>query len=401
VGNKQGNLWMSVSLIWMAHLVMDFMIGVWPVYKTLMTMNLVVAGLIASVGMFIGEGLQLYFGVLSDKGHHQKLIALGLGLTVSIPFLSYVENEWVLFAFVLCSFIGSGAFHPAASGILVGWSPAYKSFLIALFACGGMIGAALSQYVFMYLYGHFKGQTWFLILPILFVALCCYYIRFPRLEGNNQKIDFKETLKALKPYRFQLGWLYFVQVCLQIVVLSFSFLLSDILKTKGYEEWFCLGGGYFYFVIGSAVTSLPIGYCVQKWGYRLVLAAIILISMGSLFLFLTVETLSLIPVMIMLFCIGGSMGVIVPVVVAGGNSFVPVQMSSFVSAIYMGGCTCLAGFGPTLASVLASYFPENGPIAALQILSLLFFIALAVLPFLPDPVGVSVNNELQPLKVLN
>ncbi|WP_068471311.1 MFS transporter [Candidatus Protochlamydia phocaeensis] len=399
--DNKTTLWLGVSVIWMAHLIMDFMIGVWPVYKTLVTIDLVVAGLIASLGMFIGEGLQLYFGFLSDKGHHQKLLVLGIGLTATIPFLSYVENEWILFTFILCCFLGSGAFHPAASGMLIGWVPKYKSFLIALFACGGMIGAAISQYVFRYFFVQFEGQTWFLAVPILCVTLGCLCFRFPAIKKQERRIHFKDMLRIIHPYRFQLGLLYFIQLCLQVIVLSFSFLLPDILKIKGYEEWFCLGGGYFYFVIGSAIASLPIGYCVHKWGYRLVLAVIIFISAVVLSYFLAIETLSLPPVIVLLLLLGGSMGVVVPVVVAGGNALVPVEASGFISALYMGGCTCLAGFGPTLAGLLASYMEKNAPVVAMQMLSVLFLAAFAFLFFLPDPTKKYANDGKGSVEVLN
>lgn len=391
---ERGSFLVGVILIWLSHLAMDFMIGVWPVYKTLISMDLVTAGLIASIGMFLGEGLQLYFGLLSDRGFHQKLLALGIGLTATIPFLSYIEKEWILFIFVLTSFIGSGAFHPAASGLLIGWSPNYKSFLIALFACGGMVGAAISQSVFLALYLRFDGQTGMMALPILLLAACCYLIRFPQVSSSLNKKDFKAILAAVRPYRFELSLLYAVQVCLQIVVLSFSFLLPDLLQVKGYEEWFCLGGGYFYFILGSALTSLPIGYCVHRWGYRHVLAGIIVISAVFLSLFLALESLSLFPAIGLLTLLGGSMGVIVPVVVSGGNSLVPTYASSFVSALYMGGCTCLAGFGPTLTCMIASFFQDNAPIFALQIVSSLMIVALVILYFLPessvveDPKGV-------------
>jgi FSR family fosmidomycin resistance protein-like MFS transporter len=390
------NFWIGILIIWLSHLAMDFMLGVWPVYKTLVTLDLVIAGLIASVGMLIGEGLQLYFGLLSDRGFHQRLIVLGISLTATIPFLSYTQNSWVLFLFVLCAFIGSGAFHPAASSLVAATSMNYKSSLIALFACGGMIGAAISQYVFMKVHTLLEGNTGVLAIPVILLTVCCALFKFPKVESNVKHVDIKEVLKALKPSRFELSMLYCVQLCLQIVVLSFSFLLPDILKIKGFADWFCLGGGYFYFIIGSALTSMPMGYCVDKFGYKNVLAFIIFSSAVLLYLFLITEFLSLFPTIVLLMLIGGTMGVIVPVVVAGGTSLVPTHASGFVSALYMGGSTCLAGFGPTLASLIASYFTENAPVIALQLLNGLLIIALCLLYFLPQRSKV---NDLQLVKV--
>lgn len=390
---EKNQLWIGIFLIWFSHLCMDFMVGVWPIYKTIAQMDLVVAGLIASLGIFIGEGLQLYFGYLSDKGYQQKLLALGIGLTVTIPFLSYVENEWILFIMILCSFVGSGAFHPAGSVLTVGGASSNKSFLIALFACGGMVGAAGSQIIYTYLYYHFEGHTWFLILPIFFCCLGCAFFSFPKVEKKVEKINFKQVLQGLKPQKYELGLLYVIHLSLQIVLMAFTFLLPDILKVKGYEEWFCLGGGYFCFIMGSVGTSMPIGYCVDKIGYRLVLMAIVVISASSLYLFLSLETLSLLVPILLLLVIGGTLGVTIPVVVAGGTQNVPAYTRSFVSALYMGGTICLAGFGPVLASLIASYFDDQAPVIALQFLSSLFLVALGLIYYLPEAVSVS---QLEP-----
>lgn len=394
----QSRFWMGVSLIWVSHLLMDFMLGVWPVYKTIAQLDLVVAGLIASVGVFIGEGLQLYFGYLSDKGYHQQLLALGIGLTATIPFLSYVEKEWVLFIMILCAYVGSGAFHPSASGLVLESNSNKKSSLIALFACGGMVGAAASQMGYTFLYYRFEGHTWFLVLPVLLSVLCCAFFSFPKVERQLQKVDFKAILQAIKPLRGQLGLLYIIHVLLQIVLMSFAFLLPDILKVKGYEEWFCLGGGYFCFIMGSVLTSIPIGYCVDRLGYRLVLAAIVVASTILLYVFLGLETLSLFPPIAVLLLLGGTMGVIIPVVVAGGTQHVPAHARSFVSALYMGGTTCLAGFGPILASLLASYFDNQAPVIALQGLSSLYVISLGLIYYLSDSVPI-MEPEPQLVKV--
>jgi hypothetical protein len=66
--------WVGLSIIWMSHILMDFMLGVWTIYKTLAGLNLVVAGSIAGASIFIGEGLQLYFGYLSDRRISAKTV---------------------------------------------------------------------------------------------------------------------------------------------------------------------------------------------------------------------------------------------------------------------------------------------------------------------------------------
>lgn len=376
----------GIIIIWSSHFILDFMLGVWSVYKTLATINLVLAGVIASVGMLIGEGLQLYFGLLSDRGHHKKLMTLGLGLTLTIPFLPYIEKEWILFIFILSSYIGSGAFHPASSSLLVSWTTSSKSLFIALFASGGTVGAGISHFAFTHIYLNYEGQTWILAVPIVILTLFCLIFPFSKTQtlAQKQEISFRKTWQGLAPYRRELVTLYIIQVCLQTIVIAFTFLLPDILKMRGYSNGLCLGGGYFCFIAGATLTSIPIGYCIDKWGYRPILGGIILISMILLCVFLTAPDLSLMNVAILLILIGGSMGIIVPVMVAGGNSIAPPQASGFISALYMGGASCLAGFGPMIACLIATYFDEQAPVRALQCMGLLFAIPIGLFYFLPQ-----------------
>lgn len=384
MSNSKIQLWIGVAIVWLSHLTMDFMLGIWPLYKTLISLDLFAAGCIASCGMLIGEGLQLYFGMLSDRGYQKQLLTMGLALTVMIPFLVYVESMWVLFLCILAAYVGSGALHPAGLGILIGQAPTQKNFFISLFACGGMIGAAFSQIIFMKVYHFFSGHTWILAFPILILTLSCYLFNFPQGKQTSTKINFSEILDILKPHRPELILLYISQVCLQLVVLSFAFLLPEILQLKGYDEWFCFGGGYFYFILGAALAAIPISTCLNKFGYKAVLASITILSCLFLYIFLEIQSFSVYPIICLLLCIGGTMGIIVPVVVAGGNSFVPSRASSFVSALYMGGASCVAGFGPLLASFIASFFEDRAPIITLQLMSSFFLLALGLIYFLPE-----------------
>lgn len=383
--------WIGIALIWIAHFFIDFMIGVWPIYKTMIGFDLVLAGLIAGISMFIGEGLQLYFGALSDRGFHQRLLTLGVGLTLVVPFISYTTHPLILFFLVLCSFIGSGAFHPAAAGMIVGLSKGYRSLFIALFSCGGTAGAAVGQYLFTKAHKHFDGNTTIFLIPILLVTICCGLFRFPKLENEEtaKTTDFKKSLGMLKEKKFELSILYAIQLALQIINLSFVFLLPDILKERGHPEWFYLGGAHFFYIGGAALISLPVGYCIDRLGYQPILIGIILASFCLFYLFLTSALLSLGMTIALLVLIGGTMGIIVPVAVAGGNSLVPSSASGLVSAIYMGGCSCLAGFGPMLASLIATQFDGEAAVRSLQVLSVLFIVALFLFYLLPRKAAAS------------
>lgn len=392
--NKYNSL-IGILIIWVAHLCIDFMIGVWAAYKTVVSLDLMVAGLMTSFSMLIGEGLQLYFGFLSDRGFHKRFIVSGLILVSTIPFLPYTNNEWILFLFLISCFIGSGAFHPAASSWVSSHFSHSKSIFIALFICGGTLGAALSQSVYIYTYYNLEGQTGVLVIPLLCLVICCLIYSFPKKnQAEFQRYSFKKFLQLIKPKRFELIVLYFITLLFQTVVISFGFVLPDVLRIKGYEEWFCLGGGYFYFILGAALMSVPMGYCVEQFGYKRVLGGVVLSSLILLNLFLSLESLTLFPMMSLLMLMGGTMGVIIPVAVAGGNSLVPSGASGLVSAFYMGGVSCVAGFGPTLIGLIATQFEMDAAVIALQLLSRLFIVALGLVYFLPKR-SVAFNMHLE------
>lgn len=375
----------SLLILWLSHLVMDFMLGVWTVYKTMASIDLVTAGVMSTVAALLGEGSQLYFGMLSDRGWNQRLLVLGLLLMGVVPFFVYFDHHLVLFFFIFCSYMGSGAFHPAAAGLIMKNKSRYKSVLITFFASGGMLGAAMSQSLFFQVYNYFEGHTWMLVIPVILAAgCCCYFLRCSSSEiPSVQKLDFKWIWKSLRPYRRELGLLYIVAVCLQVVMLSFSFLLPEILRAKGFEDWLCFGGGFFYLIIGAAVASLPMGYCANKWGYKPVLTMIIGSSAIFLSLFLRIESLTLLPVIFLLLLIGSTLGVFVPIVVTGGNYLVPPHATGFISGIYMGGVACAAGIAPMLATTLTAYLTQGQPVLALELISLLLIFAFGLAYFLP------------------
>lgn len=365
-------------VLWLAHLMLDFMVGVWAVYKTIASLDILLAGLMASCAALIGESSQLYFGDLSDKGHHHKLVILGLCLTMTAPLFVYFNHPFLLFICLLSVMIGSGAFHPSGIKIIVAASEKRKNLLIAFFASGGMVGAALSQLVFVHVHTVFNGHTFILIIPLLLLAFLCFITKFPKNE-TKEKMSFKNSFRLLKPYRYELGLLYLIGVCLQSMVLSFSFLLPEVLQMKGYESWFCLGGGFFYFILGAALTSLPAGFFIDRFGYKAGLLVITICGGVLLNLLLRIETLSLTPIIILLILLGGTLGVTVPVLVAASNSVVPPKFSGLVSGIFIGGVSCVAGLSPLLCGILTSYVTKGSAVLTIELISFLSLISLTAI----------------------
>lgn len=392
------SLFISFIVVWLGHFIIDFMLGVWPVYKILAEIDLGKAGLIAGLGLFIGEGSQLIFGFCSSKyGYQKRLIVLGLIMASSVALLAYTENDIFLFIFMIMAYLGSGAFHPAAAGMVGSWSSTRKGVFLTLFASGGMAGAALSQVLFTKCYHSFNGHTLLLLIPVFCLILWLAKHQFPPRKLSEKKVSLKSILKWISPQRANICILFFTQVFMQAIILGFTFLLPDVLTLRGHDTWFCLGGGYFAYIIGAATMSVPAGYLADRYNHRSVLIGAVLISVVAFYFFLIAGPLPIFATALILFGMGGCMGIIHPVIVAAGNSLVSNHASSFISALLMGGASAIGSLGLIITGILASYFLHEPPVRALEVLG----ISYAIIVFLIFKLTVtkSMHNQIQLIPV--
>lgn len=354
----------NIAGIWLSHLSLDFMLGIWPAFKTFHQLDLGISGLIAGTSMFCGDLLQVYFGILSDRGHQKKLMVGGLLLAGSVAFLSYANHYLTFFFLMLATYLGSGAFHPAAAGMMSSFSTSKKGIYFALFASGGMVGEALSQTTFFYCLDYFNGHTWVFYIPIALIAIWMgLYVTssIPR----NHLMNFKSIKNVFLSRRKELANLYFLQVSMRAIFLAFVFLLPDILCNWGFEKWFCFGGGHSCFIVGSALMSIPAGYLADRYLAKPILQCSTIISLLLFYLFLAVGSHSIYVAMPLLILLGGSMGVVSPLVTASGHRLVPKNACGSISALFMGVASCLAGVNLIISGSLASFFTGNGPVLAL------------------------------------
>lgn len=364
-------------ILWMAHFLVDFMIGVWPVYKTIAGLDLALVGVITAVCVMTGEGLQLVFGQLSDKGLRNKLIVISL-LFVSAPcFFPMASGMVPMAGMLLIACIASGAFHPAAVSLAGSFSKSKKGVLIAIFASGGSLGMAVSQMGYTYTLNSLNGNTWILSIPFLLLAAAIFYFDLlpePEKRAGRGGISFA-SLKEFFSNQ-ELFLLYCLQLSSQTVVWAFIFLLPDILKDRGYSNEIALGGGHFFYCIGGALMIIPSGWLADRFSYRTVL--LIACSLGASLFYSVLFLPALDPVILAIFLtfLGASMGVINPVSVAYGYKLMP-DKPGVVSAILMGFVWIIAeGIGQGGSGLLTKLFTDDAPAKAMAVLGLAFLIAL-------------------------
>lgn len=374
-------------MMWIGHFAVDFMIGIWPIYKTMMQMDLAVVGIITAIGVCLGEGMQLLFGALSDSGHRRVVLLGGLMTTLAAVLYPYASTILYLFPLFVLTCIGSGAFHPAASSVVNGLTKKRRGLYVTIFASGGMVGMAASQLIFSQTYNLFSGHTAILAIPtVLLVISLGFSSKFsspvkPKSDGRPA-FNFHAIREFFR--RRELVMLYILQVANQSVFWALVFLLPDVLTTRGASTWIAFGGGHFALIMGCASMMVPGGYFADKYSPRHVLFVSTIVGVAGFYTFLFCPGMSELLMIGLLFVLGAALGVCNPVSVALGNHLMP-DSPGVVSAALMGLVWVVAeGLGPGGSGILSKFFVDDAPAKALMILGTLFAVALYVIPKLPS-----------------
>jgi FSR family fosmidomycin resistance protein-like MFS transporter len=366
---------MGASLLALAggHFAVDCCTGIWPVFKTLAQLDIVRAGLIATAGSMAGNGLQIAFGFLADRGWRRHLVVGGVCLAGTVTFVPFAVRSYLLmFALVLATQLGSAAFHPSATGAAGALSRSHTGLMIGLFLAGGYGGYSLSQVLFSSVYAHHPTLTPLIALVPLTAATAIAARWPPTAPSPRPQREPRGRLRLpLRP----LAPLFAVQVFTNMVGVSLIFLLPDLLLARDAPPWMVRGGGHLGLVAGGCLGLLPAGHAADRWGARRVL----LVANGATLLLLALllgrSTASAVDLaLVTAFGAFNAMNGVVSV--AEGNRLLPGQASG-VSAMLMGLAWCVGALGPVTAGWLADPARDGTPAAALAWLGLALPLALA------------------------
>lgn len=375
----------TMAILFLAHFMVDFMFGIWSVYKTLVGVDIAMAGIVAALASFIGEGSQVFFGSLSDKpGFRKKLIILGLFLTSSATLYAFTASYSLFFIFLLFTALGSGSFHPTAVGMVSQLSNEHKAFFITIFAAGGSLGMSLSQLLYTHSYRFFDGNTLILMVPsvvLILFALFHYFPKKPAIINSNEKHDFKSSFRLLR--NPTIAKLYCTLLCFGTVNWAMLFLLPDILISRNYPDWLCFGTGHFVMTGMAAIAILPAGYLADKYSTRSVVLSFASFGIIALYTFILNPGFSPSIVLMLLCSHGCSAGVMTPICLGLGNKLAPDHPGA-VSALLMGMVWCVAEcVGLGTAGLLSNLFETDGPATAMSIIGILMFIGGTIAWYLP------------------
>jgi len=387
----------SLIILWVGHFFVDFMLGIWPVYKTIVELDLAKAGLIAASCAFLGEGMQIFYGSWGDRGFRKILILFGVLFTAANAFLGTTQNYMLLFLLFLFTCLGSGAFHPSAAALVGGLTEKRKNLFMALFASGGACGMAVSQLAFSNLYGVLDVRIFYIAIPsVLLAGLCAAFGYLKREKTAHSDSKEKYGLKKFKEFfsNKDLRALYINQVCNQTITWGAIFLLPDVLITRGYDEVIAYGGGHLAFILGGALMMVPSGYLADKYSSKKVMTYATLLGLLFFYAFLFIPEISSGMLLTLLCFTGAALGVVQPVALALGNQLCR-NNPGMVSAFLMGLVWCVSEMvGPAGGGLLTKLFVDDAPAKALGVLGILFFVSLVATALLPKLVEEKVLVEI-------
>ena len=363
-----------VILVALGHFVIDFMLSIWPVYKTMARLDLAKAGLIAAGSIVAGELMQLYFGKLIDKGYQRMLLILGPLLASAAIFFPYFGSYFPFFILILFTCIGSAAFHPTAASLLTSLDTPRKALLLGFFQTAGNFGMGVGQFFFAKTYDVLYGHTAVLILPVIALALMIWLSKAPISKpSTTEKISLKIIFKFFrsKPLRS----LYIVQVANQTILWSTVFLLPDFLVARGAPHWVCFGGGHFALLLGATIVCIPISMLSTKITPAKTILGSFVLTICLYYFLLGATTLAGPALLVTLFAVGGLLGSMTPLSLALGNELAH-QSRGMVSAFLMGLVWIVSeGIGIGLSGSLADLFTDDAPAKALACLGAFLFVA--------------------------
>ena len=370
----------------LGHFIVDFSIGLWPVWKTIAHYDLALSGLIAGVSVMLGESMQSIFSVWADRGFWRPLIAIGClisSLGLAMPLTSSVYGAGFLF-FLTC--LGSSAFHPTAVGLISSLQGMNRTVLIAIFHSSGLLGLGISQTLFSNLLEKHPAMPLSLSWLSIFLAIMLFVTQrrhrgevksFEEIRGKaieREKVSMRVFLDFLQ--RSDLRKLYLLLLCNQTMTWSLLFLLPDFLLERGASRSFAYGGGHLIYVFGAACACVPLGILAKRLNTPLVILMTYVVSIFLLAssLFINIADSSLLA--LMLFALGGAIGAIAPLSLALGNDLEPTR-SATVSAFLMGFVWIFSeGIGYSLSSYIAASFTASPATNALSVMGLTLFLGV-------------------------
>ena len=345
----------------LGHLSVDACAGIWPVYKVLAGLDLPTAGAIATAATLAGNGLQLAFGPMADRGHRRWLLALGVAASGAVCFLPYATTPAVLLALMLVASAGSAAFHPSGAGY-AGARTGRAGLALALFLAGGYLGFAFSQLAYAGAYRALGGRLAPLFaLPLLLGAAFLGAGRGPPAPARAAARPQAARAGAPLPWG-KLSALFAIQGLSACIGVAVQFLTPELFG--GPSSALGMGGAHALATLAGAAALLPAGAARDRFGARRALFTANVLAGASLCLLALLGQRGPAVALSLVLAFNAANAANTVVVLAEGTRGLSHAGSS-VSALLMGLPWLAAAPAPSVAAFLADPVRGGSPARAL------------------------------------
>lgn len=376
----RGRAWLGIAAVAVGHLSVDACAGVWPVFKVLAHLDLRLAGALATVATIAGNGTQLAFGPLADRGHRRLLVAAGVIMAGAVFLLPYTASGAGLLTLMVIGSVGSAAFHPAGAGHAGTADTGRPGLAMAVYMVGGAVGFGISQLLYAGAFRALSGRLAPLVaLPLLLGAAMLLAGRPARsAPAGGVPASAAPAPAAAIPWA-KIAALFTIQGLSACVAVAVQFLTPEVFGGTGAMA---MGGAHAVATLAGAVALFPAGAARDRFGAGRVLFAANVLAGAALGLLALLgsrgpQTALL---LILLFTFANSANTVVAL--AEGTHGLAGKGSS-VAALLMGVPWLLAAPAPTLAAFLADPARGGTPGTALGWMALCSPAAAAVALLLP------------------
>ncbi|MCS7234173.1 MAG: MFS transporter [Synergistetes bacterium] len=247
-----------------------------------------VVGFVAGFGEFIGQGLRILFGYLSDVTKRYWMFTI-LGYLVNllaVPLLAFA-GSWQAAAFlIVAERLGKAIRTPARDAMLshaasqIGGGRAF-GIHEALDQIGALLGPAIVSLI-LYLKNDYKSAFLWLFLPasLALLTLLISRLLYPSPEEMEKLSYFK--LESILSRNF---WIYLIAIALiaagyvDYPLIGFHVVKSGIISPNYVPLLYALAMGV------DAISALLYGYLFDRWGLRVLAFVIVLSSLFAPLIF--------------------------------------------------------------------------------------------------------------------
>lgn len=381
--NKQ-----AVKCLTIGHFMIDsyggFLAPILPFIASKIGISLTLAGSVISISHLLSSMTQPFFGFLADK--IKKRFFIFWGMLLACTFLSMTgiaDSYWQLVLFLVLGSLGSGFYHPQATGFINYFSSKDISKNMALFIAMGTIGFSMGPLISSSITEAFSLEALpFMSIFGVIMAICVFKF-IPRVsiiptKTPLPKINFWNATKSILSHK-TLVILIVISMLKSLIAQSYCIFMPFLWKDMGYSVA-NIGMALFLFSFcGGAATYLS-SKIERLIGHKNVFYISMLSVMPLTFLFAsTYKNMPLIS--IILFVMVGFMAMLSTSVNMTLAQNTMKEHKSMISG-YIGGFSW--GTIGVLFAPLSFLAEKIGIIHLLILVSIIPFVCSYFIKFLPD-----------------